>query len=354
MKTKICVVSTSIKSGKGGISTALVGYQQSSVLNKNSIEYLCSHDDKNKFKLFLSVVKHIIFDRKKDVMYWFHCAQWLSLTRKFTLAVLAKLRGHKIFFHFHSPIIADYFESSWKRQLLKVMLLLSDGIIVLTPWWEKQFLKYYPFLEKRIFIAPNPLDSELLIAANTTKVISSSEQVKILSMARLIEGKGFQHVIKAMSYLPANYELHIAGDGPYENALRKLVDKLHLNERVFFLGWVSYEKKSSIYQQADVFCLPSKYDSFGMCYIEAMAYGVPIVALNYQAIPDVVPNGKAGILCDSSEPEEVAKAILQCCLHKVEMGAVGKQHVLQYFSPDKISRGLLGFFNRIKGGSCKR
>lgn len=344
----IKIVSTKIKSGKGGISTALIGYQQSKRFNEQNAEYLCSHDEKNKLILFFSVIKSFFLNRDKETVYWFHCARWLSLSRKFTFALLAKSKGHKVVFHFHSAKMSDYLESNWKSKLLKIMLLSSDGIVVLTPWWKQVFLKRYPFLKNNIFVAPNPLDAELRLAASEPKIDNHSEKISILSMSRLVEGKGFQYVIRSLLYLPDNYELFIAGDGPYETTLKALVDELKLNDRVIFTGWLSYAKKREIYLKADLFCLPSKYDSFGMCYIEAMAYGVPVVALNYQAIPDVVPDGVAGILCNEDDPFELAQAMLACFRQRKEMSSAAKKYVISEFCPEKISQGVFGFFTKMR------
>ncbi|WP_219013026.1 glycosyltransferase family 4 protein [Shewanella algae] len=344
MGFKINVVSTAVKKGKGGISTALVGYKESDYFSCFDVSFLCSHDESHKLLLFFNVAKNIVTDSNKDSVYWFHCAQWVSLIRKLSLAVLVKLKRRKVFFHFHSAKISDYFNSKWKLFLIGIMLRFADGIVVLTPWWRELFLNEFPFMDGKIHVSPNPLDSKLEQAARNLEVRSCSDKVRILAMSRLVKDKGFQSVIKALEFLPDNYELVIAGDGPYESALRSLVLECGFIDRVTFLGWVPYEEKSELLKKCDVFCLPSKFDSFGMCFIEAMAFGMPVVALNYQATPDVVLNGKTGILCDSSAASEIANAVLYCVNNKIEMGKQCKSYVLKKYISDHVSSDLISFF----------
>jgi glycosyltransferase involved in cell wall biosynthesis len=128
-------------------------------------------------------------------------------------------------------------------------------------------------------------------------------------MTRLVEGKGIDTAIRALSLLDARYSLTVAGTGPMENRLRELAEELSLGERVKFVGWVEYEQKLDLLDEADVFCLPSRNDSFGMVYLEAMAAGVPIVALNHGPIPDVVRDGKDGVLIKDDAPLTVADGI---------------------------------------------
>lgn len=123
------------------------------------------------------------------------------------------------------------------------------------------------------------------------------ENVRILFVGRLVPWKGILHLLEAFSLLlrrRSNVELWIAGKGPMESHVRLYAKK----RPVRYLGFVEYDKLQRIYQQCDIFCLPSydlrvvgiKYweEQFGKTLVEAMACGLPIVATNCGAIPEVV------------------------------------------------------------------
>ena len=111
--------------------------------------------------------------------------------------------------------------------------------------------------------------------------------VNLVSMARLIDGKGTELIIKTIAQLP-NVHLKIIGDGPLKNKLKQLSESLNVQSRVDFLGWLNEEEKSNALMNSDIFCLPSIYDSFGVVFIEAMSLNLPIVAFNNGPVADIV------------------------------------------------------------------
>jgi glycosyltransferase involved in cell wall biosynthesis len=221
----------------------------------------------------------------------------------------------------------------------------------LTPWWRQRILTLFPELADKIAVVANPLDKALTQVANKPLVEKSdSKVIELLAMSRLVEGKGFEAAIASLGQLPEHYRLTIAGDGPLLKALVEQTASLNLQRRVRFLGWVGYQQKLHVLEQHDIFLLPSKYDSFGMGFIEAMAFGLPVVALNNKATPDVVVHGETGVLCESDKASELAAAVTHCVAMKKEMGLKGKKHVLAAFDINVITKQVLTFFKVLLSG----
>ena len=231
------------------------------------------------------------------------------------------------------------------RWLFRVAIFPTSALEVWTPWWKKRL--YEAGIRKPIFVIPNPLSQSLEEAAMTRKCWQRREEkseatVIALAMARLVEGKGVDSVINALPLVSEKVHLIVAGDGPRKRALEQLVADRGVSGRVTFTGWVDEERKKTLLSSADIFCLPSRNDSFGMCYLEAMAYGLPVIALDWGPIADVVPDGKVGILVKDTSPEQVAGAI-QRLLNKDLRGSFGqngKKWVLQEFSAAAVGRKL--------------
>ncbi|MBO2640746.1 MULTISPECIES: glycosyltransferase family 4 protein [Shewanella] len=340
---KIISVATRVGVGKGGISTALIGYSNSSAMKSVPLVLVASHEEGKLIKSFFSSFFFILRSCEKNDAVWFHCGPWFSMLRKFILSVVVRFKRGRVFYHIHSPKMADYILNGKYNWLLNIFFKSSDGIMVLTPWWKDLLLNKYPYLSGKIEIAPNPLDHNFMAIAHERTNNSERKNIKILSMARLVEGKGFSSVIDAMTIMPDNFSLTIAGDGPLMSSLKNKVYKLGLDDRVSFTGWINYEKKSELYLNHDLFCLTSKYDSFGMGYLEAMACGLPVVALAYQAIPDVVPDSLAGVLINDDDIYSIKKAIEICVKNRARMSLFAKKHVVESFDAEVISSRVISF-----------
>lgn len=341
----IFILSTELQDGKGGISTALLGLKDVLLLKRPDSKFISSHG-RQRWMMFNAAKKLLTNLHKNDIV-WLHCGRWFSILRKFLLSIIGKLFGAKVVFQFHSQTLDHYLNHPLSCILIKFICWWADGIVVLTPWWRNRLVSLLPSLSDKIHVCPNSLDSLLLAAANTPCIFKSGESTRLLSMSRLVKGKGFEPVIHSLALLPDDYVLTIAGDGPLLLDLKALALSLGIEKRIKFTGWVEYSDKHKLISEHDVFVLPSKFDSFGMGYLEAMAFGLPVVALDFQAIKDVVPHGKAGLLCLSDAPDELSKAILYCRENKEFMSRAGKQHVLDNFINEKIVVELLSFFEGL-------
>ena len=121
----------------------------------------------------------------------------------------------------------------------------------------------------------------------------TSNQKYILYVSDLARHKNCESLIKAYARLAENliqeYGLVIVGkeSQPYYNELKRLVEALNIEERVFFTGGVVHEELPAVYQKASLFVFPSILETFGIPLIEAMAAGCPIVASRASCMPEI-------------------------------------------------------------------
>lgn len=338
MKKRIKIFSTALKSGKGGISTALVGYV-SSLSKMALLEFVVTHEEGKKITAFLTSFKSAWKTEPGEIC-WFHMGPWFSMIRKLILIFICKIKKGVVVSHFHSPRVFDYLNKRPFKLLLSLIINLSDKVVVLTPWWKKMLSEAFPEHQHKFIISANPIDKQLSVLAQEKIRHERTDKINVLSMSRLEIGKGVDKTILAFKLLPDNFHLAIAGTGNQENALKDLVEKSGLSDRVSFLGWVNYESKIELLKKASVFCLPSKLDSFGMVYLEAMAANLPIVALNYQAIPDVVPLF-AGVLADKDDAEVLADAIINASKMVFSSDELPSEYISRVFDEDYISKEFL-------------
>ena len=137
-----------------------------------------------------------------------------------------------------------------------------------------------------------------------------SHPVRCLAVGRLIERKGLADVLRAWSLLPrGKYALEIAGDGPEAAPLRALAKELGVHEDVQFAGPLSREETAQRCGRADIFVLTPYEEAFGNVFAEAIAAGLPVVASDIGAIPDLVQQGENGILVHPGDVSAIARAV---------------------------------------------
>ena len=130
----------------------------------------------------------------------------------------------------------------------------------------------------------------------------------LLSVGHLIDRKGHDLVIKAMSSLPECHLL-IAGDGELEATLKQLVKELGLEQRVRFLGAVNQQQLARIYNAVDIMVLASSREGWANVLLESMACGTPVAASSIWGTPEVVATPESGFLFEQRTPEAIASTV---------------------------------------------
>ena len=363
---RVVVTGTDPSTGRGGIATALCGYLAALRAAGVASQMVTTHHPVKrggKSWLWLCAISKIVrlvrSARKAGncAIVYSHVGAGISVFRESVILALSRWAGSKTVLQIHAFQVAGYLQSWWKRRLFKAALAGVDVVAVLTPWWRRTFRQ--AGIVKPIAIVPNPLQTEWEELARTDRTGNCSDGrsfgLRILAMTRLVPGKGVESAIDALSHLPESVQLTVAGEGSERKALEDRVRKLRLEQRVRFTGWVSGDEKQRLFDEADVFCLPSAYDSFGMGFTEAMANGLPVVALRWGPIADVVAHGQTGFLVEKADGRTIAEAIGRLMDPELRrrQGREGKKRALDQFSPATVGQILVSTLLPL-AGSCRQ
>lgn len=128
----------------------------------------------------------------------------------------------------------------------------------------------------------------------------------ILSANRLSPEKRTEVLVDAAAKLREQAHIVITGVGPTEADLRAQVDALGLNDKVSFLGFVSDEDLLKLYRLTSIFAIPSEADLQSLSTMEAMATGLPVVAADAYALPELVHHEVNGFLFKRGNSDEMA------------------------------------------------
>lgn len=254
---------------------------------------------------------------------------------------------------------------SYHEILYKKMIKKADVVYTISEYTKEIIEKKYQINKTKIKII-TPGISKSFLKENIQKykpqkfnTIDFKNNKIILSLGRLVERKGFDMLINSMKIIHKEIPdalLLIAGEGPYEQHLIKMVDELKLNNCIKFLGYVNNKEKHYLYSCADVFAMPNRelangdVEGFGIVFLEANAYGVPVIGGNSGGAPDAIDNNRSGFLVNPLDINEIASKILLLLKNNKlssKMGLYGKKRNKDFTwkksanKYNEIIRGLL-------------
>lgn len=165
-------------------------------------------------------------------------------------------------------------------------------------------------------------------------------QTVLLFCARLEPQKGFDVLLQALARVAKEtsaFKLVVCGIGDYEAEYRALADELGVSKFIIWEGWVS--NTARYYAAVDIYVMPSRWESFGLVFLEAMNFRKPIIATTTQAIPEVVANGVNGLLSANEDVATLAHNITQLIANQEQqrlMGEAGFARLYSHFSFQKF------------------
>ncbi|MEJ2267537.1 MAG: glycosyltransferase [Nanoarchaeota archaeon] len=157
--------------------------------------------------------------------------------------------------------------------------------------------------------------------------MSDSSKMKILHVGRLSYEKNVDVLIFSIKKIIKQYPnivFDIIGEGPAEDYLKKIAKKLKLQNNINFLGYIPRENLPRIYNSHDIFITASTMETQGLVILEAMASGLPIVAVNKYAIPNLVHHNENGFLAKPGDSNEISKFVIQLIKNKKLRKEFGK------------------------------
>ena len=152
--------------------------------------------------------------------------------------------------------------------------------------------------------------------------------------------KGHDELIDAWPAVVARHptaQLVIAGDGDDRPRLEARARASTAAERIHFVGFVSRDDLTRLYEQSAVFAMPSRGEGFGLVYLEAMAYGLPCIGSRQDAATEVIADGETGCLVDLDAPGQLAEAVsslLRDPARRLRLGEAGRDRLRAQFSAE--------------------
>ncbi len=192
------------------------------------------------------------------------------------------------------------------RPILIWIMKSSDLVIALSKKLKEESIKM-GIEDSKIRLAPIAIDEEIFdpnIEANIKKDFDIKGEM-ILFVGALVEQKGLEYLIEACKILKGDIEftLVVVGDGP----LKKEMEKRSKGLNIIFTGF--RRDVNRFMKDADILVLPSISEGLGFVVLESMAVGTPVLATKVGGIPELIENGKNGLLVEPRDPIALADGI---------------------------------------------
>jgi glycosyltransferase involved in cell wall biosynthesis len=176
----------------------------------------------------------------------------------------------------------------------------------------------------------------------------------VATLSRLVQRKRLDLLLRAMAdlrHLPI--QAVIMGFGPAEQSLRQLAAELGISHQVRFTGAVSEADKAAYLGAADIFCLPSEHEAFGLVFVEAMSLGTPVITTNVGGQTDIVREGIDGFLIPTGDHHALADRLVLLHDHPERLAAMqpAARERATRFTPQHTADGFLELFASLVGES---
>lgn len=232
---------------------------------------------------------------------------------------------------------------SGRRLMLKIFKAMdrragrcSDAIICLSEKELGDMLRLKLGPSGRTYCIPNGIPLQAFKAIERHPQQWEKAGLTLATAGRLNKEKGHAVLLNIFARLGAKFpelRLKIAGDGPLLERLRSQAVRLGIDDKVDFLGYQS--DMVAFLASADIFVLSSHYEGFGLVLVEAMAAGLPVVAMEVGGVSEVLDDGKAGILVPAESEADFVIA-LEYLLQKphlsFDFAMKGRRRALNHFS----------------------
>ena len=229
------------------------------------------------------------------------------------------------------------------KSVIKFTLENSDGIVAVSKYLADQAKEIE--VESEVKVITNYVDVDKFKPDDSREIKRLRKQFTrpnekiVFHASNFRKVKRIEDIIRSFNLIKRKTKanLVLAGAGPELKKMKELVERLKLNERVFFVG--KQKKIEKYYAIADLFLLASDKEGFPLCILEAMSSGVPVVSAKSGGVPELVVNGKTGYLVEREDVRGMANKaikILTSAKMRREMGETARQEVLDKYTKEKI------------------
>lgn len=301
--------------------------------------------------LIQSLCRLLVF--RPDIVYLTITAKGSGFYKDALLALLIKAFGFKVVYHFHNKGVSERQNYKIDNWLYKKVFKNSE-IILLSRHLYPDIKNYVA--EEQVHYCPNGI-SDAFSSLPLKRLSEENTKVTILFLSNLIASKGLFVLLDACARLQQKnipFEcIFVGGIGDVsEEQFTKKVCELDLQQQVFYAGKKYGEEKTEVFQNADIFVLPTYYhnECFPLVLLEAMQFGLPIISTDEGAIPEIVDDQKTGFLVSKRDVNDLVEKLELLIKNKElrkSMGIAGRKKYEEKFTLRHFEKSFTSILHEI-------
>ncbi len=295
-----------------------------------------------------------LFERGSSIVHINTSLEPNSYWRDVVYLLVAKGLRKRVVYQIHGGALPEVFFGGRRlpTEVLRWVLGRPDVVVLLASCELSAYQEFAP--RARLAVIANAVDMKGYPQERPER--RRGEPLRVVYIGRLVESKGILDVVEAARILKdrgVKVMLSIAGSGPLEHGLRKLVKEARLEDRVSFVGAVFDGEKDLMWQQSDVFAFPT-FHREGLPYaiLESMAAGAVPVTTRVGAIPDVLTDKVHGLYVSPHDPTAVADAIQWLDGHRDELEAMrvaARLRIDECYTVRRLAADFSRLYERVLG-----
>ncbi len=294
-KSKVLIIATSRKT-RGGITSVVKAHETGEQWKVHHCRWIETHRDTGNigklWYLSTALLQYLLFMPFYNIIH-IHISTRVSAQRKQLFIYPASWLGKKIILHFHPSNEKFLFEEA-NQKLYKKLFNKATMVLALSPQWQR-WIKEALDIEDNVNVLYNPCPS--------VNPRNDLRENTILVAGTIIPRKGYETIIKGFALIAKHHpewKVVFIGNGEIEEA-KAIAQATGVEKQVYFSGWVKGIAKEQSFQNASIYCLASEEEGFPMGVLDAWSYGIPCIMTPVGGIPDIVLDGKNGLLFNVSD-----------------------------------------------------
>ncbi len=307
-----------------------------------------------KFLAFLRLqylILKCLLNTRYDLCYMTISAKGVGFLKDFFIVLIMKLFKIKIVLHFHNKGVS-LFQNNVFYNLLYKIAFKNSKIILLSPLLYSDISKYVNKIN--VFYCANGIP-KIDMDSKTSSRPLNNRPFRILFFSNMMKEKGVYVLLEACKLLKLkniNFECNFVGDWSdisEGNFVNELI-KNELTSMVFAHGKKYNEDKITFFQSADVFIFPSLNETFGLVILEAMQFGMPVIATDEGGISDIVEDGETGFLVPKGGSIALVEKIEFLINNPeiiIKMGKAGKKRFKELFLLETFEKNICTILNQV-------
>ncbi len=217
----------------------------------------------------------------------------------------------------------------------------AKGIVTRSEWGRQSVIRDYNIEPEKVKVIYPGVDVSKLTPSQPKK--AEQKPFNILFIGTDFKRKGGEDVVAVfLNQFSDRAELHLVTKAPIPYQHPRI--HIHKNIKAYTPQWLN------LYHQADVFVMPTHFEGFGWVFLEAMAAGLPVIATDINAIPEMVTHGETGFLIQPGDRQNLA-TYLQYLIDNsslaTQMGVKGRKKVENHFNTSLHCQTLANMFKKI-------